>query len=162
MYKALMSFLLVMVLCITVNAAPYEIKNIRPYRIIDGDTFTVDVPNIGQQSIRIWGIDALEKKQAYGPQCTEFLTSLIQDKPLTLKVHNKDQYGRLVAQVYHEGADVGLKMVRYGYAFHANKLNKDKALKQAQMEAKRQGLGMWGQAKEPTAPWVYRKVPKWQ
>lgn len=143
------------------EAKVIEYTNLRVSRLIDGDTAIFNIPIVGNQTIRFWGIDCPEKKQRFGSQATEFLASLIWDKPLKLKIRSKDQYGRLVAQVYHEDIDIGLVMVRYGYAWHASTLNKDKALAKAQSEAKKQGLGLW-QDKNPIAPWVFRKTPKAQ
>ena len=144
-----------------IEAKIVEFQNVKVNRIIDGDTAQFNIPVSGNQTIRIWGIDCPEKKQRFGSQATEFLASLIWAKPLKLKIRSKDQYGRLVAQVYHEDIDIGLVMVRYGYAWHASTLNKDKALTKAQSEAKKQGLGLW-QDKNPIAPWVFRKTPKAQ
>lgn len=137
-------------------AKTVDYKDIKTSRIIDGDTFVAD-----QMTIRIWGIDAPEKRQRFGPQATEFLASLIWDKPLLIKVRSKDQYGRSIAQVFHEGVDIGVVMVRYGYAWHYVSITKDKTLAKAQADAKKQNLGLW-QDKNSIAPWVFRKVPKAQ
>lgn len=139
------------------QAKAYEIKNVKVNRVIDGDTFVITLPDLGNQTIRIWGVDSPEKRQKFGPQAAEFLASLIWDKPLTLLVKNKDQYGRSIAQVFHEGVDIGLVMTRYGFAWHYVAVTKDKKLAQAQVEAKKQRLGIWSDV-NPTPPWVFRKA----
>lgn len=126
--------------------------------VVDGDTFRF----LGQDQIihviRVWGIDCPEKKQKFGDRATSFLTSLIVEKPLRLLVKSKDKYGRLVCQVFHEDMDIGLTMVRMGFAWHYVSITKNKALANAQAEAKRQQLGLWSDP-DPTPPWVYR-IPK--
>lgn len=156
------SFLIVMLLCGTpISAKIYTVENVTVARIIDADTVRLNIPGQGEQTIRTWGIDCPEKKQRFGPQAEEFFASLIWGKPLTLKIRSKDQYGRLVAQIFHEGKDIGLVMVRYGYAWHYVSVTKDKALAKAQAEAKKQELGLW-QDKNPMPPWTFRKTPKAQ
>lgn len=143
------------------SAKTYTVENVSVVRILDGDTAVLSLPGQGNQTIRTWGIDCPEKKQRFGYKSEEFYASLIWGKPLTLKVRSKDQYGRLVAQIYYEGADIGLTMVRYGFAWHYVSITKDKALAKAQADAKKQELGLW-QEKNPTPPWVFRKTPKAQ
>lgn len=130
----------------------------KAHRVIDGDTFVLKNEDNSFSTVRIWGIDAPEKKQKFGDKATSFLTSLIVEKPIRLLVKSKDKYGRLVCQVFHEDMDIGLAMVRMGFAWHYVSITKNKALANAQAEAKRQQLGLWADP-EPTPPWVYR-IPK--
>lgn len=139
------------------NAKQYTITG-KATTVVDGDTFRLLAPDQTIQVIRIWGIDCPEKKQRFGDKATTFLASLIVDKPLKLTVKSKDKYGRLVCQVYHEDMDIGLTMVRMGFAWHYVSITKNKALANAQVEAKRQQLGIW-QDQDPTPPWIYR-IPK--
>jgi endonuclease YncB( thermonuclease family) len=163
MRSRVLSFFIVLFLFVGLVYAkePVVFSGVKVSVIVDGDTFHANLPEVGNRTIRIWSIDSPEKKQRCGPQATEFLASLIWDKPLKLKIKAKDQYGRLVAQVFHEGVDIGLVMVRYGFAWHYVAISKDKSLIQAQADAKKQKLGLWSDA-NPIAPWVYRKTPKAQ
>ena len=161
MLRIFFSLLLVSLLYSSAIATSFEVTNAKVHRIIDGDTVVVETVERGLLTLRLWGIDCPEKKQRFGPQATEFLSSLVTGKPLTIKVKAQDQYGRNVAQVFYSGADVGLMMVKYGYAWHFTAATKDKNLAKAQAEAQKQRLGLW-QDKNPTAPWVFRKVVKWQ
>lgn len=129
------------------------------FYVTDGDTFRLRTKTDGDFVIRVWGIDAPEKKQVFYQQSKEFLASLILDKPVTLKVQNKDLYGRLVAKVYHEQADIGLTMVRLGFAFwYRDYAKKDIALKTAEAAAKKQAFGIWGLNKPLMEPWLFRKA----
>ena len=147
-----------LLISVDAQAKTYDV-NVRVVRIIDGDTVVVELPLYGNATVRLYGIDAPEKRQSNGTQATEFFSSLVFDKPIKLRVRGKDQYGRLIVQVFHEDKDIGLLMVRYGYAWHYSSIAKDKELATAQQAAKKQKLGLWKEQK-PVAPWVYRKNPK--
>jgi endonuclease YncB( thermonuclease family) len=161
MLRVALGFTLALLFHTSLFAASFEITNAKVHRLIDGDTLVVDTAERGLLTLRLWGIDCPEKKQRFGSQATEFLAFLVSGKPLTVKVRSQDQYGRNIAQVFYSGADIGLMMVRHGYAWHYIAVTKDKNLAQAQVEAQKQHLGLW-QDKNPTAPWVFRKVVKWQ
>lgn len=128
----------------------------KAYRVLDGDTFVLLDAEKNLNTIRIWGIDCPERRQSFGDKATLFLSSLVVGKPVTVTVKSKDQYGRLVGQVFHEGSDIGLAMVRMGFAWHYVAITKNRALAAAQLEAKKQQLGLWSEPK-PTPPWVFRK-----
>lgn len=49
----------------------------RVVKIADGDTFTLLVNNREQVKVRLDGIDAPEKKQAYGNKAKQYLSSMI-------------------------------------------------------------------------------------
>lgn len=56
------------------NAQSFQVKVVK---ISDGDTFTAINRDNLQIKFRIYGIDAPEKKQAFGTKSREFLSSLI-------------------------------------------------------------------------------------
>ena len=142
----------------TGEAKEYELSGICVY-VTDGDTFRVKTDKYGELVVRFYGIDAPEKKQVFYQQSKEFLASLILEKPVILLVQGRDLYGRYIAKVFHEQADVGLVMVRLGFAFwYKSYAKKDKLLINAEKEAKKQHLGIWGLAKPPVEPWVFRKM----
>ena len=160
MFKRTTTALLVLILLVSASYGKSNtyINDVVCSYVVDGDTFKIYSPALGKQVVRIWGIDAPEKKQKFGDKATSFLSSLIVEKPLRLIVKSKDKYGRFVCQVFHEDMDIGLVMVRMGFAWHYVSITKNKALANAQAEAKRQQLGLWADP-DPTPPWVYR-VPK--
>ena len=87
--------------------------------ISDGDTFTgLNSDNL-QLKFRIHGIDAPEKKQAYGTKAREHLGSLIFKQNVTVDVNDRDRWGRYIARVATEdGRDVGKEMIQAGLAWH--------------------------------------------
>jgi len=87
--------------------------------ISDGDTFTgLNSDNL-QLKFRIHGIDAPEKKQAFGTKAREHLGSLIFKQNVTVDVNDRDRWGRYIARVATEdGRDVGKEMIQAGLAWH--------------------------------------------
>lgn len=162
-WKSILGILLSVILLIgnPLEAKIINVENVKVISVVDGDTAHMELPGYGRQTIRTWGIDCPEKKQKFGNAATEFYTSLIQGKEVFLKVRSKDIYGRLIAQVFVDNVDIGLYMVQNGYAWHYVSITKNKELAKAQAHAEEQKLGLWRDA-QPTAPWVYRKLPKWQ
>lgn len=143
-----------MILPFQADAKQYETTG-RVTRVVDGDTFML-TDTVGNNTIRIWGIDSPEKRQRFGVASGDYLAYLILNKPVVVTVKSKDKYGRLVGQVFYNGNDVGLTMVRDGMAWHYASLNKNKNLATAQAEAKVKKIGIWADP-SPTPPWVFRK-----
>ena len=129
---------------------------VRVVSISDGDTFTAINKDNLQLKIRIFGIDAPEKKQAYGNKSKEFLSSLIFGKSISIDVQSKDRYGRYLAYVYSpEGKDVSLLMIHEGMAWHFTKYDNNEVYEAAQMVAKKAKRGLWADP-SPIAPWEFR------
>jgi len=80
---------------------------------------------------------------------------------VTLRVVDRDRYGRTVAEVLKGGSSVNLQMVEAGQAvIYRQYLNGCSATKeqylQAEAEAKAQRLGYWNQS-NPVMPWDFRR-----
>jgi len=78
----------------------------------DGDTF-----RIGQQSIRLWGINAAELDTPMGPVARDALKDMIIGKQVTCEIRGRS-YRRLVAlcHVGGDGDDIARLMVHAGKA----------------------------------------------
>lgn len=125
--------------------------------ITDGDTISILTNNNQSVKVRLYGIDAPERNQAYGSKAKEFLSSLIYNRTVTVQPISLDQYGRLIARIYLDGREMSLTMVQYGFAmWYQQYAKKDIELKNAQAKAKKQQLGIWQEA-NPTPPWEFRK-----
>ena len=71
----------------------------------DGDTITVLDDNKTKHKIRLQGIDAPEKTQAFGQKSKQSLHQLIHNKQVTIEFQKKDKYGRTLGKVLHNGTD---------------------------------------------------------
>ena len=156
MKKFFLSILLV-VLPFICFAQKFSVKVVG---ISDGDTFTCINRDNLQLKIRIYGIDAPEKKQAFGNKSKEYLSSLIFGKWITVDIHSSDSYGRYIAYVYSpEGKDVSLLMLHEGMAWHFTKYDSNKVYSDAEGIARKAKRGLWSDP-NPVAPWDFRAQNK--
>lgn len=126
-------------------------------KIADGDTFTLLVNGHDQVKIRIDGIDAPEKGQAFGNRAKEYLSSMIWEKELTVSVTKKDKYGRSIGKVSTPSiTDVGLEMIKAGFAWQYRDYNNEKTYAEAENLARKNRKGLWLE-NNPIRPQDYRK-----
>lgn len=105
-------------------------------RVIDGDTIVAD-----DIKIRLWGIDAPEKKSDYYFASKLLLESLLDGGKLTCKLIEKDRYERHVMHCLIDGIDVGSMMVHMGMAKDYSKYSGDYyQLEQNEARAKERGI----------------------
>ena len=118
-------------------------------KVIDGDTITLSDDN----HVRLIGINTPEKGQFYYQEAKDKLTSLVEGKEVSLVKDktNNDRYGRLLRYVYLDDIFINEVMVEEGYAeaieYKPNLAHQD-VLEAAELEAKRQNLGIWKDYKE--------------
>lgn len=156
MKKFIISFSLI-VLSALCYAQRFTVKVVG---ISDGDTFTAINDDNLQLKIRIYGIDAPEKRQAFGNKSKEFLSSLIFGKHISIDVQSKDRYGRYIAKVYSpDGKDVSLLMIHEGMAWHFTKYDNNKVYADAEILARKAKRGLWSDP-QPIAPWDFRPPKK--
>lgn len=133
--------------------------------VADGDTITVLDSTNTQFKIRLSGIDAPEKKQAFGNVSKKSLSDLVYDKEVHVEWHKQDLYGRVVGKVLINGLDANLEQIKRGmswfYKKYQNELVLDDRLAylHAQESAETNKVGLWID-KEPIAPWDFRKQRK--
>lgn len=90
----------------------------RVVHVADGDTITVlDVRN-QQHKIRLAGIDAPERKQAYGNASKKHLASLVAGKAVSVDWQKRDKYKRIIGKVLLDGQDICLEQIKAGMAWH--------------------------------------------
>ena len=123
-------------------------------RIIDGDTFEIET----QEKVRLIGINAPEISDIFGYEAKQHLANLIEGKVIDLESDNisndKDRYSRLLRYVILEGNDINKQMITDGYAFAYLKYHfgKMEEYKQAQIDATKNGSGMWGSKEKNETP----------
>lgn len=137
-------------------------------RVLDGDTFHClpERPVIGAKihkdgtvSVRLRGIDAPEKRQAYGEEARLSLKEMIGNKTVKLDIKDIDRYGRVVAYVWHNNWNINLEQVKRGMAWaYTEYLDRPYASEfyDAEKQARKQKLGLWQQV-NPTPPWEWRR-----
>lgn len=138
--------------------------------VADGDTLTVLFDDGNKKSprrVRLSGIDAPEKAQAFGAVAKEDLARLAFGKVGSLDCRVLDQYGRSVCLVRVDGVDVGMRMIELGLAWHykryAGTQPREEAASYAMAEISARAVkrGLWrdlGTKIEPIPPWLWRKT----
>lgn len=129
--------------------------------VTDGDTITVLDASRQQHKVRLAGIDAPEKSQAFGQRAKQHLSQLVFGRPVTIEGSKLDRYGRLIGKVLVVGIDANLQQVKAGLAWHYKKYANEQSpsdrviYAQAEDEARSRRIGLWAEA-SPQAPWDYR------
>ena len=127
--------------------------------IADGDTFDLLTDDTVKIRIRMQGIDAPEKAQAFGQVAKDNLGRLLKDSRIKIVVANKDRYGRAVCEVYAlRGASqhwINRQMIADGLAWHYTQYSKSPELAAAEQQARAQKRGLWADP-QAVAPWEYR------
>ena len=115
-----------------------------------------------QHKIRLQGIDAPEKAQAFGQKSKQSLNQLVHSKMVTVEFEKKDKHGRTVGKVLLNGTDVCLEQIKLGMAWHYKQYQSEQSKEdrdtyaQAEQTAKAQAAGLW-KDKSPTPPWAFRR-----
>lgn len=153
---ALLSF------CFSLEAATLQGKVVS---VADGDTITVLDSQKTQHKIRLQGIDAPERAQAFGNKSKQSLHEMVHGKQVTVDYQKKDKYGRVVGKILLNNTDVCLEQIKRGMAWHykqyANEQPKEdrETYSLAEQQAKTELKGLW-KDKQPVPPWEFRKQNK--
>ena len=152
---------------VNIDVKSEEIKVISGIaKVIDGDTLRID-----KKKIRLFGIDAPEKKQQCrrsslsisfltfgkdypcGQISADRLRKKINDKLVVCKYSSKDRYKRFIAECFLNKTNINAWMVQTGHAVAYKKYSK-KFIAQ-EIFAKKEKLGLWSGTFE--MPWNWRK-----
>jgi endonuclease YncB( thermonuclease family) len=131
--------------------------------IADGDTVTVLDNEKQQHKVRLAGIDAPEKAQAFGNVSRQNLAQLVFEKPVTIEFDKLDKYKREIGKVLVGGTDANLEQVKSGLAWHYKQYQREqspadrKAYSDAEVGAAASQRGLWQDA-NPVPPWEFRKA----
>ena len=86
--------------------------------VADGDTITVLDDTSTQHKIRLSGIDAPEKRQAFGNIFKQSLADLVAGQSVAVEWAKVDRYGRKLGNVLLAGLDSNLVQVKRRMAWH--------------------------------------------
>ena len=133
----------------------------------DGDSLSVRRSDKSVVTLRLYGIDAPELKQAYGIHAKQLLLSLAGRQRLLVEPLDTDRYGRTVALVrLPDGTLLNEALVVEGLAWvydaycHADLCPR---LRELEQQARRERRGLWAEP-DPLRPAEWRrrhKVEEW-
>lgn len=145
--------------------------------VSDGDTVTVLDARKTQHEVRLSGIDAPERRQAFGRRSTENLSCLVFGKEVDVIWNKRDHYERILGVVMiaepscvatkatnscPKTLDAGFEQIKVGMAWWYKQYAKDQRAgdaeryRKAEDDARQQRLGLWRDEK-PVPPWEWRK-----
>lgn len=117
--------------------------------ISDGDTITVIDANKQSHKVRLAGIDAPEKAQAFGQASKKSLSDLIFNRTVDVHWDKRDRYQRILGKVLFNGQDICLEQVKRGMAWHYKQYEKDQSAQDradyvsAEQYARQTKAGLW-------------------
>ncbi|NIC40113.1 thermonuclease family protein [Aquabacterium sp. A08] len=136
----------------------------RVVAVVDGDTVQV-YDGTQRHTVRLAAIDAPERRQAHSQRARQQLAAWVAQREVLVTHRRTDRYRRLVGQVWLDGEDVGLRLVRAGLAWHATPYQREQdpadrqAYAAAQAQARAERLGLWSD-EAPQPPWLFRRQPR--
>lgn len=164
---------LVLVLALFVGTASANTVTGKVVGVSDGDTIMVLDADRQQHKIRVAGIDAPEKGQAFGQRAKASLSRLVFGKEVEVRWNKQDRYRRIVGKVLvaapdcvslgcAKTLDAGLDQVAAGHAWWYRKYARDQShedagrYEEAEDAARARKGGLWVDP-HPTAPWDWRE-----
>ena len=130
--------------------------------VADGDTITVLDQQKNTYKIRLQGIDAPEKKQAFGEKSKQSLHDLVHGKLVRIEYDKEDKYGRIVGKITLDDLDICLQQLVLGMAWHYKKYQNEQSVSDralysdTELKSKSLKLGLWTED-TPMPPWEFRK-----
>ena len=165
----LRSFLVVVAIAGSIGVSAETLTG-KVVAVSDGDTVTVLDADRNQHKIRLMGIDAPEKAQAYGQKSKQHLSGLVFGREVLVEWHKRDRYQRIVGKVFvappgcatcDKNVDASLDQIQAGMAWWYRKYAKEQSVEDrlsydaAEAEARNRGIGLWRDP-DPMPPWDYR------
>ncbi len=125
--------------------------------VTDGDTLTV-LHNGAPEKIRLYGIDAPEKKQPFGAVAKNYASTRAFGKTVRVRVVGLDHYKRSIGVVELPGGTVlNVEMVRVGLAWHYKQYApREVLLSSFERQARAARVGLWRDA-SPIEPAKWRR-----
>ncbi|MSQ60057.1 MAG: nuclease [Betaproteobacteria bacterium] len=162
--------------CLAWQHARAEILEGRVVKVIDGDTVEVTDSNRRRFRVRLSWSDAPEKAQPHGINATRNLRALVYRKPVSVDWYKKDEYRRLIGQLWVAPAntcpnasatckrtlDAALAQISAGMGWHYRHYAHEQTVEdreryaQAEEQARGRHAGLWGARRKPIPPWEWR------
>ena len=131
-------------------------------KVLDGDS--IEIKRNGKvHTIRLYGIDTPEYKQAYRNKAKQFTKRLVNRQKVNVVEKDIDRYGRIVALVESSGQLVNRELVREGLAWYYSKYCLAQPLcgelKDLERKARNEGRGLW-RDENPISPMDWKRQQK--
>ena len=137
----------------------------RVSRVTDGNTLVVVDANHAQHKIRLLGIAAPARDQAYGSKSKQRLAVAVAGKFVVVEYEKRDRHERLLGKVLLNKQDINLEQIKLGLAWHYLE-HHDKQTRidwqkyaDAELDARRSKRGMWDD-RAAVSPWGQRKYKR--
>ncbi|MFZ5568270.1 MAG: thermonuclease family protein [Pseudomonadota bacterium] len=149
---------LVPALCIGSTVQAWTLQG-QVVAVVSGDTLRIRDERKVQHTVRLAGVDAPEKFQAYGQRSLDSLRELAFQRYVT--VEGVGSGSPRVGRVRVEGRDISMEQLQLGAVWYdrsrAQSLPETdrQAYAEAQADAKLRRVGLW-RDKQPIPPWEYR------
>lgn len=165
---AILAAVLFLIYVLFAYSCSIRVGTTRKARIVyvcDGDTL-IARSSFRRFRIRLAGLDAPESEQEGGKESQRLLERLVGRKTVSVRIVDKDHWGRYVGFVSCGELDVNLEMIRQGeawayrqYFFNLSREEQSTYVK-AEKLAKFQRLGIWKNG-NIEKPWEWRKKHRW-
>lgn len=134
-------------------------NRVHDVRVYDGDSFQARASDGRNVEVRLFGIDAPERYQAWSARSREALTGLLRGKEVELEIVDTDRYERIVARaILPDGRVVNEWLVEQGHAWVYRRYTDDPHLIALEDAARAEGRGLWSMpAAERIPPWEWRR-----
>lgn len=131
-------------------------------KIIDGDTIRVHYQS-KKITVRLWGIDTPEYRQAYSKAAKTFTAKLVKGARVHVQIKDWDDYGRMVAIItLADKRCLNEELLKAGFAWVHIYYCKE-ALCDSwysyERKARQTQLGLWHD-NSPVPPWVWKRKRK--
>ncbi|MCB9729977.1 MAG: thermonuclease family protein [Deltaproteobacteria bacterium] len=134
----------------------------RAVRVVDGDTLDV-LWHQRTVRIRLVGVDAPERRQAFGKRATGYLKEATRGRRLRVVGAANDRYERRLAEVFvltpAGSTSLNRQLVARGLAWHYLRYSDDAELARLERQARERHLGLWADP-APVPPWEFRSLER--
>ena len=145
--------------CSVVSVGTVVMENCTVSSVYDGDTLRAECDG-EKLKVRLYCIDTPEMAQKpWGRESRDYLRSLLpQGTQIQLVIHDKDRYGRQVAEVMQGKVNQNLDMVRSGHAAVYRKYcpARNSDYYRAEVFARNNNAGIWENPGLHQSPWEWR------
>ena len=153
------SSLVVLAICLLACRANAASLTGKVIEVNDGDEITIFNMNRPVR-IRLIGMDAPEKNQAFGDVAKQHLTDLVYGKVVFVEYSGIGQHSSLVGRVLLNETDISAQMLRDGAAWFDNRWTlpdpQREMYSQSEQAARNEKRGLW-QTDGAVAPWEFVK-----